>query len=103
MRTNRWPVARTLALFAVEVPLAGCFPGCGLLGLLVKSEDPRGNGIPETRIAVLPMPSGGPAEAERRLRAHEPITGWLVNADARGVAHLDAVLAGKEEIQAPQN
>lgn len=106
MRNNRWLVTRTLALFAVAVPLAGCFPGCGplgLLGLIVKSEDPQGHGIPETRVAVVPMPCGGVAEVQRHLQNHEPVTGWLVSADAQGVAKLDALLSGKEAIAAPQN
>jgi hypothetical protein len=105
MRNNRWLAARILALFALSVPLGGCLPGCGalgLLGLVVKSEDPKGNGIPDTRIAVLPMPAGGTAEVESRLRRHEPFTGWLVNADVKGVVRLDTVLGGKQEIPAPQ-
>ncbi len=98
---------RRLGLLVLLYPLYGCVPGLWPLGgfgmASLRTVRPDGQPIAGASVGVVQLPKGGAVELERRVRAHEPLDGWMATTDKRGKAHIaDEVETASKRAQYPQ-
>jgi hypothetical protein len=65
--------------------MSGCH---GMGGRFVRTIRPDGKPIAGASVALVVLPEGGAEEVERRVRAHEPLDGWMATTDEDGKAQL---------------
>ena len=80
-----WRIGLLLALY----PLYGCYPGYSFpWGYCLRTVQPDGRPVQGAREAMVLLPEGGTEELERRVRAREPLEGWMATTDKRGKAEM---------------